>query len=289
MAGSSLVHVLLFAALIASTGTDPARAGEPTPITPKDGVIRLFNGRDLDGFYTWLQDTKYEDPRKVFTVHDGLLHISGDGFGAVTTKSTYKDYHLVIEFRWGERTWGDRKEKARDSGVLIHGTGADGCYRGNWMNSIEAQIIEGGVGDILAVRGVDAAGEPMPISVSAETTKDRDGETVWKAGGEKKTIQRGRINWYGRDPDWADKLGFRGRDDVESPFGRWTRMDVVCDGDRVTILVNGIKVNEAFDLVPSAGKILVQTEQAEIFVRRLELWPLGKAPKFDAAALNGAK
>ena len=26
----------------------------------------LFNGKDLTGFYTWLVDTKREDPRRVF-------------------------------------------------------------------------------------------------------------------------------------------------------------------------------------------------------------------------------
>ena len=264
------------------------RADEPAAISPKDGPIKLFNGKNLDGLYTWMQDTKYEDPRKIFTVHDGLLHISGDGFGAATTKASYADYHQIIEFKWGERTWQARKDRARDSGVLVHCTGPDGGYSGIWMNSIEAQIIEGGVGDILAVRGKGEDGQPLPISVTAEVEM-RGSATVWKTGGMKKTIQGGRIDWFGRDPKWQDKLGFRGKDDVESPFGQWTRMDVVCAKDRVTIFVNGVKVNEAFDVVPSAGKILVQTELAEMFVRRWELWPLGKAPKFDAKELNNER
>lgn len=265
----------------------PGLAGaDDKATTPKDGPIRLFNGKDLEGNYTWLQDAKYEDPRKVFTAHDGLLHLSGDGFGAIVTKETYRDYHLIIEFKWGERTWQTRQEKARDSGVLVHCNGDDGNYNGIWMNSIEAQIIEGGCGDILAVRGKDAKGELLPISVTAETAKDRDGETVWKAGGERKTIQRGRINWFGRDPDWADKKGFRGKDDVESPFGQWTRMDVVCDKQRVTIFVNGVKVNEAIEVAPASGKIQIQAELAEMFVRRWELWPLGKAPEFRREQLK---
>ena len=47
------------------------------PVSPKDGVILLFNGKDLTGLRSWLRKTKGEDPRKVFTVHDGMLHISG--------------------------------------------------------------------------------------------------------------------------------------------------------------------------------------------------------------------
>jgi len=115
-------------------------------------------------------------------------------------------------------------------------------------------------------------------SLTAEVAKDRDGETIWKKGGEKKSFSSGRINWFGRDPDWEDKIGFRGRDDLASPVGEWTRYEVICDGGNVTILVNGTVVNEASNSQPSAGKILVQSEGAEIFVRRWELWPLGQVP-----------
>jgi len=74
--------------------------------------------------------------------------------------------------------------------------------------------------------------------------------------------------------DWADKKGFRGKDDVESEFGEWTRMDVIADGGHLLYKVNGKVVNEAIDANPDQGKILLQTELAELFVRRLELLPL---------------
>jgi hypothetical protein len=48
--------------------------------------------------------------------------------------------------------------------------------------------------------------------------------------------------------------------------------------------VNGVVVNQCFDVNPSAGKILLQTEQAEILVRRWELWPLGKGPSDNKLA-----
>ncbi len=268
-----LVSAMFLSLCFSARGADSSAANKP--ISPTDGVIKLFNGKDLSGLYTFLRDTKYEDPRKVFTVHDGLLHISGDGWGGVITKKEYRDYHMVCEFKWGERTWEKRVDRARDSGVLVHCTGPDGGYSGIWMESMEAQIIEGGVGDILVVRG---SGD-VPLALTCEVTKDRDGETVWKEGGERKTFDRGRINWYGRDPDWKDVLGFRGPQDVDSPHGQWTRMDVICDGGRITILVNGVKVNEGFDSHPSYGKLTIQSEAAEIFIRRWELWPLGKAPK----------
>jgi hypothetical protein len=116
------------------------------------------------------------------------------------------------------------------------------------------------------------------MSLTCETVKDRDGENVWKKGAPRTTFKRGRINWYGRDPDWKDVLGFRGKEDVEKPVGEWNRLEAICEGGHITNIVNGVVVNEGFDAFPSAGKILIQTEKAELFVRKWDLWPLGKAP-----------
>ena len=252
-------------------------AGEP--ISPGDEPIQLFNGKNLDGFYTFLQDTKYEDPRQVFRVTDGMLHITGDGLGALTTKKAYRDYHLVLEFKWGPRVWGNRKDRTRDSGLLIHSNGPDGGYNGIWMPSLEVQIIEGGMGDYILVAGNDKDGKPLPISVTCEVDRDRDGEVIWKKGGKRETFDlknRKRINWYGRDPDWEDKLGFRGKHDLDKTLTEWTRFDVICDGGHVQNFVNGKLVNEAFDVTPSAGRIQLQTELAEIFFRKFELRKIEK-------------
>lgn len=251
-------------------------------IAPEDGVIRLFDGKSLEGFYTWLKETGYKDPGRVFRVTDGMLHVTGDGLGAIVTKDAYRDYHLVLEYKWGERTWGKRKNRTKDSGLLIHSVGPDGGYNGTWMHSIEVQIIEGGVGDFILVAGKDENGRPLPISLTCETARDRDGEVVWKKGGKRETFNlknRRRINWFGRDPDWKDELGFRGSRDPDSPGGKWTRLDVIAEGGRIEVYVNGTKVNEAFEASPSAGRLQLQSELAEIFIRRWDLWPAGQGPR----------
>jgi hypothetical protein len=122
----------------------------------------------------------------------------------------------------------------------------------------------------------------VPISLTAQVGRDRDEEVIWDPNGKKETFNaknRHRINWFGRDPDWKDTIGFRGARDVESPFGQWTRIDVIADSDRVEVFVNGTKVNEGTDVAPAAGKLQLQSELAEIFVRRWELWPVGQGPK----------
>ena len=255
-------------------------ANKSPPRSPIEERIPLFNGHNLEGLYTWMSDVGYEDPREVFSVVDDMLRVSGDGYGGITTQFPYRDYHMIIEFKWGELTWGARKEATRDSGLLVHCHGPDGNFGQHWMASVEAQIIEGGCGDLLVLSGQHpTTGETLVSSVTAEIQRDRDGEMVWHRGGERKTTHGGRINWWGRDVDWVDKLGFRGKEDVESPHGEWTRMDVISDGGHLIYKVNGVVVNEAFDVTPDNGRILLQTEGAELFVRRWELWPLEKAPE----------
>jgi hypothetical protein len=270
---------LLLASLATLVSAFPLAAAEP--VRPTE-VIKLFDGKTLGDCYTYLKDTRYEDPRKVFRVTDGMLHITGDGLGSIITKQEYADYHLVLEFKWGEKTWQNRMDKTKDSGLLIHSRGADGGYGGTWMPSIEVQIIEGGMGDYIMVAGNDKDGKPVPITLTCESARDRDGEVIWQKGGQRETFDlknRKRINWYGRDPDWADKLGFRGKDDLDNSQTEWTRFDVICDGGHIQNYVNGTLVNEAFDATPESGRIQLQTELAEIFFRRWELYPVGKGPK----------
>jgi hypothetical protein len=270
---------VFLASVVILSGLSLAYAEDAEPIVPQKATIRLFNGKNLDGLYTWLSDAKYDDPRKIFTIEDGMLHISGNGFGYICTKQRYKDYHLVVEYRWGDQTWLSRKGRAKDSGVIVHCADPDGSFGNTYMAGIEAQIIEGGTGDFLVLPGKRADGSVIPDALTAETTKDRDGETVWKKGGQRMTFNNfGRINWYGRDPDWSDVLGFRGKQDIESPGKQWTRLDIICDGGHIVYRVNGIQANEGFDSVPSSGKILIQTEGAEVYVRRFELQPLDKKP-----------
>jgi len=229
----------------------PACSAVSQAIAPEETIV-LFNGQDLSSFYTWLVDTHREDPDQVFTVVDQVdgapaIRISGERWGGIVTRETFRDYHLVTEFRWGLTTWGERRDKTRDSGILIHCQGPDGNTSegasGPWMRSVEAQIIEGGVGDFILVGGHDEAGVRLVPRLTAPVTNDRDDEAVYDPQGESRDFEGGRINWWGRDPAWKDDLGFRGPRDVESPLGEWTRLDVIADGDRITILVNGYVVN----------------------------------------------
>jgi hypothetical protein len=124
------------------------------------------------------------------------------------------------------------------------------------------------------VGGYADNGEMLRPTMKAKTRKDRDGETVYDPNGRENVFSSSRINWWGRSEDWADKLGFRGPQDVESPIGQWTHLEAIVDGGRLTYFVNGKKVNEGYDCSLTEGKLLFQSEGAEIYFRRLDLEPL---------------
>jgi len=246
-------------------------------------TIRLFDGKSLDQFDLWQQDNHGNDPDKVFSVVDQVdgapaIRISGQHWGGIITRQTYRDYKLVVEFRWGLVTWGQRRDRARDSGILLHCQGRPGSsqkdFNGPWMRSVEFQIIEGGVGDIILVGGYADNGELFRPVLKAKTRKDRNGQTVYDSAGQSNTYSSGRINWWGRSEDWADKLGFRGSSDVERPKDQWNHLEAIVEGGSLRYFVNGTLVNEGFEGSLTEGKLLFQSEGAEIFFRRIDLEPL---------------
>jgi hypothetical protein len=253
---------------------DPKTTRFPSlePSTPQDEVIRLFNGRDLNGLYSWLKDSGYEDPYGAFSVQDGLLRILGEPHGYLATEQAYRDYHLVVEYKWGKETHGNTI--VRDSGILLHANGPDG-NRNPWMASIECQVAQGCVGDFVVIRGRDEAGTvTIPVTITSNVVMGPDGRPRWDPTGQPKVYSGNQFWWSRHDPEFEELLDRRGRWDVDSPGHNWTRVDCICRGDRITVLVNGVEVNACYDAYPSSGKILLQAEGFEILFRKFELHPL---------------
>ena len=192
--------VFAFVPLLISAGKGddvPSFANERPDVKSGEPVLS-FNGKDFTGFYPYTKGHKYEDPNKVFTVKDGVIVISGEEFGGIATCGNFGNYHLIAEWKWGGKTWAPRKEKSRDSGILLHCVGPDGAVGGQWMESIECQIIEGGSGDLLVVGG------PGKPSLTCETRVGPDKQLYYEKGGTPVTKDGGRFNWWGRDPAWKD-------------------------------------------------------------------------------------
>ena len=191
----------------------------------------LFNGKNLNGWYSFIKNRgKNNDSAGVFSVKDGLLHITGQEFGYLVTEQKFTNFHLVVEFKWGEKKYPPRENQVRDNGILYYVVDSDMV----WPRSIECQIQEGDCGDFWLI----------------------DSVTVVIDGARTQATKNTRI---------AKKK------DNEKPTGEWNRLEIVAKDGRCTHIMNGEVVNEGTDASLRSGRILIQSEGAEIYYRKIEI------------------
>ena len=234
----------------------------------------LFNGRDLSGWYTYLQGRgRNSDPKGVVCVTNGVIRISGDEWGALVTAEAFRDYRLTVEYRWLGTRFGPKKEKALDSGILFHSVGRDGGFAGIWMFAHEYNLIAGATGDIWTV-GPGHGEIAYRLESEADPVRRIEGRRIWKAGGERAVLTgNDRLCRMDIADGWTDTPGVALSAD-ERPVGEWNTAVLECAGDEVRCLFNGRLVNSARRLVPSAGKIQLQSEGCGVEFRRVTIEPL---------------
>jgi len=270
-----------FLALAACAAFLPA----PLPTVQADDADKfkpLFNGKDLDGWDTWLGKPHMgkeevglnKDPNRVYSVVDvdgkPAIRISGETFGALTSKDEHENYHLTLQFKWGEKKWPPREKAVRDSGLLYHCVGKQGAAGTFWMQSQECQIQEKDCGDYWSVAGaiVDVEGE----------RKDDKGPVIYKKGGKKYTVPSKESGGprIVKDTDYENKTG------------EWNTIELLTVGQTSVHLVNGkpnmvltnSRRKEGDKEVPlTKGKLQLQSEGAEIFYRNIDIKPLKAIPE----------
>jgi hypothetical protein len=79
---------------------------------------------------------------------DFVLKVTGEYYGCVFTKASYKNFELKLKVKFGTRKWEARENKLMDAGILYYSQGPSGVdYWRAWMLSQEFQIMEGHFGD----------------------------------------------------------------------------------------------------------------------------------------------
>jgi hypothetical protein len=242
----------------------PAFAAEP---------VVLFDGKDPGKWYTYLRDQgKDKDPNGNFTVKDGVLRIAGRDSGGLVTKDEYANYTIELVWAWGGKVWPPRDKTARDSGLLVHSTGPDGAVGKSWMQAYQCNMLEGATGDI-TVTGPDKR-----YTFQAEAEERAWGKktaTYWKAGAPVRDFRpSNRLVWSGRDANWENVLGFRGKNDAEKTVGEWNTLTVTMKRDTMTVQLNGVTVNKATGLGVSKGRVQIQSEGSEVLIRKITLTPV---------------
>jgi 3-keto-disaccharide hydrolase len=273
-------------------------------IRAQSGWTPLWNGTDLDGWTTWMRppepgsevpglkrdaDGKYaepigsgRDPLKVFTIASDVdgrpaIRISGEVFGELRTRGTFKNYHLKLQFKWGEKKWPprDRPETPRDSGLLYHVHAMPGAGGRTWARSIELQIQEHDVGDLYAV-GSAIAVRAKPRAGTQPALYDYDPAGEWTF--------------------FSQSQGSSGRcikqPDNEKPTGAWNTVELVTFGDDAIHIVNGkvvmrlhgpLQIDGDVPTPVTSGPIILQSEGAEVFYRDIQIRPITAIPAEFAA------
>src|SRR5262245_32920929 len=119
------------------------RGGGEAPLERAGGStkVALFDGKSLAGWVQFLPDKA--DPAKTWSVKDGVIRCTGTPAGYLRTEKTFKNYFLVVEWRW--------PEKPGNSGVLLHMQKDDKV----WRYSVEAELGSGSAGDFWLIYGSD--------------------------------------------------------------------------------------------------------------------------------------
>jgi putative membrane-bound dehydrogenase-like protein len=107
--------------------------------------INLLKSKDLSAFQPALniKSSLTEQSQEAWKITaEGDLWQTGLGAGVLTTKSTFDDFHLVLEYSWGEHTWGQRGDLSRKSGLEIG-------HPDHAQASLTILMQEGKTGDII--------------------------------------------------------------------------------------------------------------------------------------------
>ena len=204
-----------------------------------------------------------------------VLRVSGQTYGCVISNQSYRNYHLRLQVKFGQKRWEPRLEKALDSGLLYHSVGDAGVdYWLSWMRSFEFQVMqsgttEGNSGDFWSI-----AGSKADIKISRPDPEKRtyyyDPEGEWLTVG-----SRGVTN-------------FCGTEDHNSPDGEWTTLELICyegqslhivNGEVVMALKNLRYTAEGGDVPLVEGRLQLQSEAGEVFYKGIEIRPLEQMPE----------
>lgn len=116
--------------------------------------IRLFNGKDLDGWTVKIKDHPLnENYGNTFRVEDGVIKVSYDQYGGVFKdqfghmfyKNKFSAYLLVVEYRFtGEQIKDGPGWAFRNSGLMLHGQSPETMgIDQDFPISLEAQLLGG--------------------------------------------------------------------------------------------------------------------------------------------------
>jgi hypothetical protein len=241
---------------------------------PKTKWTSVFNGENLDNWEIFVDYSSQnpEDSAKTISAEDlfsvveqggaPAIRISGEINASLATRESFKNYHLQMEFKWGDKVY-----TKRNSGLIYHSYGPFGPGLGAWMSGHELQLWTGNLGDSYRM-GETWCEIPVTQKDSTTFVYEKDGDMMA----------------FGKDE--ISKIA-RKVTDTEKPIGEWNTVEVYCVDDMSVHVVNGktVMVNyksgkyENGNIEPlTAGKIQFQSEGGELFIRSVKIKDITEIP-----------
>ncbi len=235
----------------------------------------LFNKKDLTNWDKFIGSPlkgheelhKNASVDKVFSVveelGEKLIHISGEVNGSLATKEAFENYHLQLVFKWGEKVY-----TRRNSGLLYHSFGEFGEAFGTWMANVECQLMHDNLGDTYLM---------LNTRCETEVVKDDEKNAFVFSPGQPK------ITFGKEDNGRSIKKGT----DNENPLGEWNTVDLYCYNGVAVHAINGqtVMVNNNCSIYTdsgieplTSGKIQIQSEGGELFVKSIRIKPIKRIP-----------
>jgi len=235
----------------------------------------LFNGKNLKNWDIFLGSpiggfeelAKKATPASTYQVVDldgqKVIRVSGDINAALATKAEYANYHLRLEFKWGEKVYG-----RRNSGLLYHSYGPFGVAFGTWMANIEHQLMHDNLGDTYLMANTYC---------ETKVIKGNDGKAFFFS-------PEGQSTSFSETDNGRSIKKMK---DAEKSLGEWNSVDLYCFGQTAVHVVNGqvvmintncSKVEDGLKLPLTKGKIQLQSEGGEFFIRKVEIKKIKEIP-----------
>ena len=194
---------------------------------------KLFNGKNLKAWYAYVKSTgKHLDATEVFSVEDGVVKFSGDENGYLMSLDTFRNFHLIVEYKWDINPPENKKSKTKNSGIMYHvPIDAQDTF---WPRGIQFQVKEGSTGDFVLLDNV---------TIQVNDSTNQPGKSV----------------------------AMKRFTDAENPIGEWNKVEITSKNGTCTQKLNGKLVNEGKNASVTSGRILLQYEGYPIYFRKMEI------------------
>ena len=260
----AFVFSLTMIVLVACSLASHAQKNE----SAKKGFVKIFNGRNFDGWHLKLRNGDDAMAKKVYAIENGMVHVfknmpdsldlnTGENatHGLFYTNKKYSKYILRFEYKWGTKIANNFDQWQYDAGVYFHVTDDK-----IWPVGIEYQIRydhtkkKNHTGDLIR-----PAGANYEWFYNDETNTYLHPED----GGKPEGLVNGKKQWMHLA---APTSNFNGDNN------KWNKCEIIVMGDQYAIYkLNGEVVNMAFNLEPEEGILGFQSETAEIYYRKIKV------------------